>query len=206
MSVLGADEMRRVIGSSTRVATALVISVVLAIGAVPATLGHNNYLHCEYDFSHMRWAAAAVTYSYPSGWATSYKNAIDNAAADFRNNTVFDYNRLSSGATAPWANWNDPDNLGLAGVTLLALNHTTCRITDAAFYFNVPHFDPSQGGTNHSQDQKQCTAVHEFGHGVGLTHVASGSSVMLADHNARCHNQLIKVLQPEDRNDINSLY
>ena len=48
--------------------------------------------------------------------------------------------------------------------------------TDAAFYFNVPHFDPSQGGTNHSQDQKQCTAVHEFGHGVGLTHVASGSS------------------------------
>ncbi|GIW19735.1 MAG: hypothetical protein KatS3mg065_0031 [Chloroflexota bacterium] len=29
---------------------------------------------------------------------------------------------------------------------------------------------------------------------------------MLADHIARCHSQLIKVLQPEDKDDINNLY
>lgn len=129
-----------------------------------------------------------------------------NAAGNISNNTRFRYTRVDLGATARWYDYNDPQNPGIAGAAEISFNPSTCRITGLNLFLNFPHFDPAQGGSNHTVDQKQCTTIHEFGHGLGLSHVSSGASIMLADHRSRCHNQLIKTVQSTDVVRINALY
>jgi len=190
--------LRRMVRSL--VAWLLAGTVLLGPGAAPAA-ADGNYTNCsaQNPTLHLRWSANSQTFSRPDTWAANYRTALANASSNINSTTDFSWIRVSSGAVAPWANWNDPNSPGLAGVTQSSFNNTTCRFTDQWFYFNFPHTD----GDN--VDQRQCTAVHEFGHGLGLNHV-SGFRAMNANHTYRCHTNMIKTFQGVDSAEANVLY
>lgn len=149
----------------------------------------------EYSCS-VRWASASQTYYHPLVWAPKYVNAIGNAAASIRT-TDFDWNYSSSSATQ----WRDlaSSDTSIAGQTSVTSDCANHRIVAVALYLNFPHL------SNHTQDQIQCTAIHEFGHGAGLAHNTL-TSIMNADHAYRCHNLLIKTVQSHDVSDLNAKY
>ncbi|MBA3779923.1 MAG: hypothetical protein H0X16_11625 [Chloroflexi bacterium] len=194
-------------GSGRSADRRLVIAVGLAAyllvfpSMVSPVAADNNYFHCGDLFVHHRWNSATQTYQRPSSWSVTTRGAIDNAAANINSRTQFTWSRLDGGATVAWAALGNPDP-SVAGQATLTFDQSTCRLVAADLYFNFAHFDAAA----HSQDRKQCTAIHEFGHGMALAHAASDTSIMYADHSFRCHNQLYKVLQPEDEADLNGLY
>lgn len=147
----------------------------------------------------MRWTGTSQSYSRPDGWAAMYRTGIDSAASDMRTRSEFSWNRVGSGV-GDWGNWNDPGNPGIAGVTAYeSYNGTTCRLGDLDFFLNFPHF------AGHNAGQVQCTAIHEFGHGLVLEH-SSGFVVMNANHQYRCPDNLIKTLTQTDIYNVNGLY
>lgn len=67
-------------------------------------------------------------------------------------------------ADLEWDEWNDPGNVDLAGATVLFdVCGANRRIPFGFRFYNFRHFK----AIPHNDAQKQCTAIHEFGHAVG---------------------------------------
>jgi hypothetical protein len=99
-----------------------------------------------------------------------------------------------------WDNLGDPDFV-IAGWAEMFVSCSTRTFTWGLLYFNFPHFNQS----SHTQDQKQCTAIHEMGHGVGLAYNTL-TSIMKGEHTSKCHSTLINTLQSHDTSDLNAKY
>jgi hypothetical protein len=181
---------------------AMVVGVWALILATPtgSTVSAHNEL-CP-DGQPIRWAGTWATHWWPISWDASYQNAIANGTTNF-NTSDFDWFWTSDDTTADvvWANYNNPD-LTIAGANLMFRNCTTHTFYGGVMYFNFPHFNAS----SHTQGQKQCTSIHEQGHGVGLDHNDVFTSIMKVPHSQRCHVQLIDILYSHDVSDINAKY
>ena len=185
-----------------RSATSVAI-VALFLGSAQIVRADNNYYHCDFYHApglHAAWSSASQTTQRPSTWDSSYTYAIDNSMNHINRNTDFTWNRYDRGTVVVWMAYGSPDK-DLAGVAHLAIATSGCQITDATLYFNFAHF-----GTAHTVDQKQCTAIHEWGHGMGLMHDFTNLVVMNDDHNYRCHENLVRYLTEADKSDVNGLY
>jgi hypothetical protein len=150
-----------------------------------------------------RWSGTSMSQNI-GGVDTVYRNAITAAQSNF-NLSDFKYSSSTTSGTIWWSNLNSQDT-STAGATRLTVDCGTHRITAANMYFNYPHFAASA----HDDWARQCTAIHELGHGVGLAHNSllstSGTSIMYGVHADRCHSYSIVALQPHDTSDINAKY
>lgn len=139
-------------------------------------------------------------YDYPNEWNDSNKAGIDRAAANISNNSPYYFTKVSATeAEFRWGDYGSSDT-SLAGYTDRTIFCTAAYIDIIALYYNFAHFQ----GT-HSGDEKQCIAIHEFGHGMGVEH-NSLTSIEYQPHSTRCHSWLIKTLQPHDVGDIDFKY
>lgn len=151
-----------------------------------------------------RWRNASTSQGYPSSWPVSYQDAIVGATTQF-NTSDFDwFTDSQSSAKAQWGDLNNTSNTGLAGSMTGPVDcSTNPNYFQAVYlYYNFPHFNASA----HTTAQKQCTAIHEMGHGVGLADNTFSPSIMYSNHNTRCHSSLITSLQSHDLSDINGKY
>ncbi|MDQ3879999.1 MAG: hypothetical protein M3295_02825 [Chloroflexota bacterium] len=151
------------------------------------------------DGAAIRWSGTSVGYYYPATWSAATRAAIDNAVFEF-NKADFDYFRTSSSAPVQWLDLGSSDT-SVAGATYLSVNCSTHRIAVASLYFNFPHFTAS----SHPAARRQCTAIHEMGHGVGFDHNTL-TSILYIDHRQRCHSWTITTLRSHDVSDINTRY
>jgi hypothetical protein len=137
-------------------------------------------------------------------WDSDWKTAITNARNSI-NTTDFDYITPASGPSqANWFDLNSSDT-NIAGQAAISYDcaPNPNKLTSLSLYANFPHF--SACCYIHGSAQKQCTAIHELGHGVGLEH-NSETSIMLTSHITRCHSSLITTVQSHDTFDINLKY
>jgi hypothetical protein len=183
------------------VGAAILIVGGLTLGLTPRpTSAHNEV--CS-DGIGYRWTGTRVSQNI-GGVDTVYRNAINAAQSNF-NWSDFKYASSTTSGTIRWSNLNNPDTT-IAGATSSTIDCATHRITGASMYFNYPHFTASA----HDDWARQCTAIHELGHGVGLAHngllSTSGTSIMYGVHQDRCHSYSIVALQPHDTSDINAKY
>ena len=189
----------------------LIVSVTIIGGLWPLIsllTSPESYAHDEPATSYgcssslpIKWSTSTVSYWRDSAWDSSYKIAISNAVNSFNNSDfTWSFQLNEELADVTWDNLNDPDFV-IAGYSQMFLNCSTRTFTWGVLYFNFPHFNWS----SHTQDQKQCVAIHEMGHGVGLSHNTL-TSIMEADHLSNCHDSLIKALQSHDTSDLNTKY
>lgn len=185
---------------AARVPATLLAATLLVAPVVVRADSYNK--HCS-DGQHVRWTNNTQEYSRPDTWATSYKDAITRSAANMTNNTSSNWYMDNLDGSTGWAGLNDSANWDIAGVAQLYYNDSTCRIYSASLYFNFAHFSQAY----HTTDQKQCTAIHEFGHAAGVWENSTTSvSVMNRDHYTRCHNNTWKNLFQVDIDKLNALY
>lgn len=182
----------------TRAAVSLVLLMILGAGSAITPAQAHNTTGCSGKNS--RWPGTSATYAYPTSWSFNYRNGITTAAsringADF----TWTYN---SGSGNVWGNWGSND-VFIAGYAQTWWNcgATYAEIYRALMYYNFPHWQASP----HVADQYTCTAIHEFGHGLGLAH-NSVTSVLNTDHDVQCHINQWSSRQAHDTSDINALY
>lgn len=183
-----------------------IIAVVVAVWSlflgVPSgseVSAHN--LLCN-DGQPFRWSGTTATHWWSSAWDVSYRNALSNGTTNF-NTSDFSWIWEADPAVADiiWADFNNPDT-SIAGAAALTIDCTSHTILYGTLYFNFPHFNASF----HTQDEKQCSSIHEQGHGVGLDH-NNLVSILNPLHSARCHDTpVVKELEAHDTGDINAKY
>lgn len=137
--------------------------------------------------------------TWPSTWMNEWQTALENARVEF-NVSHFVYYRGAGETT--WADLGSPDTsiAGLARITSEDCNGTAL-IYSVDLFINTPHFQASP----HTVGQRQCTAIHEMGHLVGLNH-NDLVSIETTPHEHRCHYWEVKKLQSHDISDINYRY
>ena len=181
---------------------ALVIVAFSAIGVLvtfvaAAPAGAHNWDFCG-DGNLTKFYRSYTYETWPNTWNSEWQTALGNARVEF-NVSHFKYYK---GSGLNWANLNSSDTSVAGQTTIRAFTcGGTNLIYDVSLYINVPHFQASP----HTIGQRQCTAIHEMGHAVGLDHNDLASIVNIP-HSHRCHYWEIKTLQPHDTSDINYRY
>lgn len=180
---------------------AAMAAIALSLVSPAATVWAHETNACG-DGQPTRWQNTSTSMGYPGSWTLSYRNGIIGAQTSF-NSSDFDYITDSqSSALVQWGDLNSP-NTNVAGSMTGPVNcSTNPNYFQAVYlYYNFPHFN----ATNHNTSHKQCVAIHEMGHGVGLAHNEL-TSINRTNEVTQCHNNSWNTLQSHDVSDINGKY